>query len=352
MSESPPASSETGSTGLATPSAPPEVDLGPQALWSDPGRARAHWAWIRDGRNFDRGDFSSFHLWITRFLALAGGVSEPARHFQLGFVQGVECARRKVPLPAVVLAGVGSRQVPRPSDLPSLAEPGPLPALRAWAASWLGAGDGPWEQLGAWELGLVLALRAARENHPLGPRVAAESDRARADHRFAAQALAGFLLHPVADPWQQFVRSTYPDGCPEGRVVADATRRGLDQARVHHGSLREFLLQAVEAGRVFAHAHPHEAGRIAGEPGTDPRPDPGVESSSGRPGSPPAAPTGCPLESLGTWLRAGHPGLFQPGDYPAGNLVLRHAYDHLWRRGVREGVRSPGRSAASPPCLP
>ncbi|MFM7100829.1 MAG: CoA-binding protein [Verrucomicrobiota bacterium] len=364
MSESPPARPAAPAGAASTspdPAAPAvfprpgaapgglEVDLGPQAIWGDPSRARAHWAWIRDGRHFDRGDFSSFHLWITRFLALAGGASEPARHFQLGFVQGVECARRKVPLPAVVLAGVGSRQVPRPSDLPAAAGTGPLPALRAWAASWLGAGDGPWEQLGAWELGLVLASRAVRENHPLAPLVAAESDRTRTDHRFAAQALAGFLLHPVADLWQQFVRSTYPDGCPEGRVVAGATRRGLDHARVHRGSLREFLLHAVEAGRDFSHAHPHEAGRIAGGGGADQPPVPGGESTAGPEPDPSARAAEGFLPSLGKWLRTAHPDLFEPQDYGAGNLVLRHAYDHLWRQGVREGIGSSGQPTACPP---
>lgn len=335
-----PAEPDTDERGLAA-RALLGLDLAPQNLWGNPVRATAYWAWIRDGRNFARDDFASFHEWISTFLGLAGDQSDPTRHFTLGFVQCVECAIRRVPLPAAVLAGVGSRHLPDSSGLP--ADPGtePLPALREWATRWLRADAGSWERLGSWVMGVVMAGRATWENHSLCRLLPAESDRVRSEQRFAARALAGFLLHPGADLWQQFVRTTYPDGCPEGRAIAESTRRSLDHARDGRWRLREFLLHAVDAGRDFAGSRPDEAGRVLAIPGTENGPTLAREFSAttGAPGQTPRPED--LLLAVRNWLRERHPDLFESREGDPGNLVLRHAYHYLWWRGLME-VRPSG----------
>jgi hypothetical protein len=266
-------------------------------------------------------------------VGLVGEQAEPARHFTLGFVQGVECALRGVPVPPALLAEVETRRKPRASALPKPSGQA-LSALREWASQWLQEAAEPFDASAAWELGLALAGHATRDNHLLCGVLSAEFDRARAEQRFAAQALARFLLQPDTTLWLQFVRSTYLDEYPEGRAIAECTRRSLDKARTHRWRLREFLLDALQAGREFAQSHPYEAERVIDVLPSETRTALTrlYTATTG-----PLDQTPKPellLLSLKNWLLETHADLFDPRDTGAENLVLRHAYDFLWWRGL------------------
>lgn len=318
------------------------VDLGPHGLWGHPVRAAAYWAWVRDERNIASDELETFHAWLATFLGLAGREPDLPRHFSLGFVQGVECTLRGLQIPTPVVASVGHRGLPDLSGLPAKPSTKPLKAVQHWAASWL-VGDGcPWEQVGAWQMGLVAGRRATRDDHLICGLLSAEFDSARPEQRFAARAFLHFLHHPGSDPWEAFVRSTYPDGCCEGRAISQCTRRSLDLAKSHRWRLGDYLLHAHDSGRVFGQRHRPETEKLLRGLGEekivalkrlftattgllDQSPTPEVL-----------------LLALKNWLLETHPDLFEPRDTGAENVVLRHAYDFLWWRGLLEALTRKG----------
>ena len=165
---------------------------------------------------------------------------------------------------------------------------------------------------------------------------------ARWEQRFASQALATHLERPHDNPWQALVKWTYPPGCPEGAAIAESSVRSLDRARHSVGRLREFLLDAVREGFFLASTDLERAKTISLVPG------PGKLRElacmfEGHAGSlrHPADPDQL-LHRVACWLHGAHPELMVSTEFADAVLVLRHAYDYLWWRGLLEGLTQRG----------
>ena len=320
------------------------LELAPGGLWARPLKAAAYWHWLRDSQPPHPVDLEDLFAWLRRFVGLPEGVVDGPRVFAMGFTQGAECALREVPIPEEVLDPVPddlqAHAASMAASIGSVSGPDPLHRLRGWATLWLPT-DTATPRSTCWRLGMAMG-HAATATHPLVcGMLSTDLEGARAEQRFASRIL---LQRPVELPqplWPSFIRSTYGPGM-EGHAILASVTEGLRQAHAGQWTLREFLLDGLTRGRVFARGQPQDAARMAEElgPGSIDRLCTFFSQNSGAIHT--QASSGTLLNAMRHWILQTHGGLFAPNDPSAEHLALRHAYDFLWWRGFLEESANPG----------
>ena len=324
------------------------MDLSRIGYWGRPGNAVHLWEWLRDERPAGAQPLAGLAEWFGNLLGLGPGYlgDSMARWLGFGFVQGIECAHRGVPLPPDFATKFPADLVGDALDSNDILRWSPdecaLSCFRQWCLRWMSRNGVGFHPTDAWKAGAAFGAWWMQRAELMCGAALVQFEAARWEQRFASQALATHLERPHDNPWQALVKWTYPPGCPEGAAIAESSVRSLDRARHSVGRLREFLLDAVREGFFLASTDLERAKTISLVPG------PGKLRElacmfEGHAGSlrHPADPDQL-LHRVACWLHGAHPELMVSTEFADAVLVLRHAYDYLWWRGLLEGLTQRG----------